>query len=88
QEQSSNIDEDADPPTEDDPNDMDMKSFAQQYLIDLPEHMIKVTENHNVASTPTKDLFNARESINWSPKVKVNNSVTQSPDSKKRKATT
>ncbi|CAF2052057.1 unnamed protein product [Rotaria magnacalcarata] len=88
QEQPNNIDDDANPPTEDDPSDMDMKSFAQQYLIDLPEHMTKVTENQTVASTPSKDLFNARESINWSPKVKVNKSVTQSPDSKKRKATT
>lgn len=70
QEQPTNNDEDADSHAEDDHNDMDMKTFAQQYLIDLPDHMTRLTENP--LSTPTKELFSTNQSINWSPKVKGN----------------
>jgi hypothetical protein len=65
--QSINIDKD----TEEDNNDMDMKLFAQEYLVDLPEHMTKITENVN--------LFTTDQPINWSPKVNVNNDIPQSP---------
>jgi hypothetical protein len=71
--ESIRIDEDTDV------YDMDMKSFAQQYLVDLPEHMNKTTENLNLSCTPTQDIFNTDQSINWSPKLKDNNSIIQSP---------
>jgi len=68
--QSINIDED----TNNLHNEMDMKSFAQQYLVDLPEqHM-----NKTISRTPSQELFSTEQPINWSPKVKGNNSITQS----------
>ncbi len=70
--QSISIDEDTDI------YDMDMKSFAQQYLVDLPEHMNKTTENLNLSDIPSQDLFNTDQPINWSPKLKDNNSIIQS----------
>ncbi|CAF3545256.1 unnamed protein product [Rotaria sordida] len=88
EEQSITIDDHADLHIEEDNNDMDMKSFAQQFLIDLPEHMTQVTENLNLSGTTSQDIFNTNQPINWSPKVKDNNNVTQSSDNKKRKSTT
>lgn len=79
QEQAIHTDEDTEHPSEDDNNDMDMKSFAQQYLVDLPEHMTIANESSDPPRTPSKDIFSSRQSINWSPRVKGNNSTTQSP---------
>ncbi|CAF3400940.1 unnamed protein product [Rotaria sp. Silwood1] len=88
QKQSINIDDETSLHIEEDNNDMDMKSFAEQFLIDLPDHMTKVTENLNSSCTSSQDIFNTNQPINWSPKVKVNKSIIQSPDNKKRKSTT
>ncbi|CAF3880529.1 unnamed protein product [Rotaria sp. Silwood2] len=68
QEQSITIDNDTDLHIEEDNDDMDMKSFAQQFLIDLPDQMTKVTENPNLSSTPSQDIFTTNQPINWSPK--------------------
>jgi hypothetical protein len=67
--QSINIDKDPDLHTEEDNNDMDMKLFAQEYLVDLPEHL----------NRSSQDLFTTDHPINWSPKVNVNNDIPQSP---------
>jgi hypothetical protein len=57
QEQSINIDEDVEHDTN---YEMDMKSFAQQFLVDLPENL-------NLSQTSSQDLFTADQPINWSP---------------------
>lgn len=77
-EQPINIDEDDNDLHTEQNNDMDMKSFAQEYLVDLPEHMTKVTENLNLSRTSSQDIFTTDQSINWSPKVKINNNILQS----------
>src|SRR5277367_1447266 len=46
--QSINIDEDTDLHIE---QDIDMKSFAQQYLVDLPENL-------NLSRIPSQEIFN------------------------------
>lgn len=46
--------------------DIDMKSFAQEYLVDLPEHLNKT----NLSRTHSQELFTTQQSINWSPKKK------------------
>ena len=50
------------PESEHDDHDMDMKSFAQQFLVDLPEP--------KPSDTPSHELFSGAQAINWSPKVK------------------
>jgi hypothetical protein len=47
--------------SEPDEVDMDMKSFAQQFLIDQPS---------TSAETSSQELFSTEQAINWSPKVK------------------
>ncbi|CAF1076516.1 unnamed protein product [Adineta steineri] len=82
------IDKDTDLPIENDNTNIDMKTFAQQFLIDLPEHVTKVTDNLSLSRTSSQDIFTTDHPINWSPKLKDNNNIIQSPDNKKRKLTT
>jgi hypothetical protein len=56
-------------------DDMEMKSFAQQFLIDLPE---QVTKDLSLNGTSSQDLFITDQPINWSPKVKGKNNVSSS----------
>lgn len=67
--QTMNIEEETELPRE---QEIDMKSFAQQYLVDLPEKL-------NLTRTPSQEIFTTEQPINWSPKGKSNNSLTQSP---------
>ena len=46
--------------------EMDMKSFAQQFLIDPP-------------TTPSQELFSTEQAINWAPKVKEPRKRKQTP---------
>jgi hypothetical protein len=77
--QTINTDEDTDLHLEQDDNEMDMKSFAQQFLVDLPEHMSQTPENRNLSSAPSQDIFSTDQPIKWSPKVKSNANIIQSP---------
>ncbi len=93
--QTMKSDEDAE--FEQDHDEMDMKSFAQQYLVDLPENL-------HLPRTSSRELFTTEQPINWSPTVKESQNITLSPgtffdqpcqrllffvlDNKKRKSTT
>ena len=70
QEQPSSNEEDDNLRLEQDDNDMDIKSFAQQFLVDLPEQM---TNSVSLSRTPSQEIFSTDQPINWSPKVKGNN---------------
>lgn len=48
--------------------EIDMKSFAQQYLVDLPENL----------QSSSQELFTSEQPINWSPKVKTSGNTTSS----------
>lgn len=55
--------------------DVDMKLFAQQYLVDLPE---QVTEVVSLNGTSSQDLFLTDQPVNWSPRAKGNKHVLSS----------
>ena len=61
---------------EHDDHDMDMKSFAQQFLVDLPEP--------KPSDTPSHELFSGAQAINWSPKVKDKRQPNESTNSHTR----
>ena len=48
--------------------EIDMKSFAQQYLVDLPDNL----------QPSSQEIFSAEQPINWSPKVKTSANTSQS----------
>ena len=48
--------------------EIDMKSFAQQYLVDLPEDL----------QSSSQELFSSEQPINWSPKMKTSSNMTSS----------
>ena len=75
QDQSITIDEDIAIHADKDSNDMDMKSFAQQFLVDSPQHTTKITKKIKATSL---DIFSTNQPINWSPKVKDTKRNTQS----------
>lgn len=59
------------PSSEPEEPDMDMKSFAQQFLIDQP----------STSETSSQELFSTEQAINWSPKVKDPKKRKQTPSS-------
>ncbi|UJR36179.1 hypothetical protein I4U23_028913 [Adineta vaga] len=88
QQQTMNNDRETDLHIEQEDHEMDMKSFAQQFLIDSPEQMTKVMEDQSLIRTSSQEIFTTDPSINCSPKVKSDKNTVQSPDNKKRKSTT
>lgn len=53
---------------EEEEEEIDMKSFAQQYLVDLPENL----------QSSSQELFSSEQPINWSPKVKTSGNTISS----------
>ncbi|CAF1563903.1 unnamed protein product [Adineta ricciae] len=82
QQQKSSLDEETDVQNEHEDQDMDMKSFAQQFLIDSPE-----TEDLSLIRTSSQEIFTTDQPINWSPKTNVDKNFSQSSDNKRRKST-
>ena len=73
QQQKSSVDEETDVQNEHEDQDMDMKSFAQQFLLDSPE-----TEDLSLIRTSSQEIFTTDQPINWSPRTNVNKNLIQS----------
>jgi hypothetical protein len=66
--QSINNEEDNNLQSEQDDNEMDMKTFAEQFLIDLPER-----ENPNLSETSSQDSHKRKEAIPENTNMELSN---------------